>query len=298
MKESNSKKAKPHMACQITLKNGRTLAYAEYGDPRGKPVFFFHGMPGSRFFRPSDVITQKAGVRLITTDRPGYGLSSFQPGRRLLDWPGDVAQLADHLGCQRFAVAGHSGGGPYVAACACALPERITSATIISGPAPVDAQDGTKGMTAFYKFGVAIGHLTPWPLWEALVWVFYHRRAKDPSKEMDRGNGIRPAADDEQLEKPAVREACLLSEIEAFRHGLRGLAWEARLITRSWGFRLEDIRVPCFLWHGTDDDQATINMARYVAGKIPGCKITICKHEAHLLLFPHWEEILTQLIPE
>jgi pimeloyl-ACP methyl ester carboxylesterase len=61
---------------------------------------------------------------------------------------------------------------------------------------------------------------------------------------------------------------------------------------------LEDIHVPVYLWHGTDDDQATIAMARYVAGKIPGRRTTICENEAHLLLFPHWEEILTQLISE
>src|SRR5512136_1482675 len=109
----------------IALSDGRTLAYAEYGDPTGQPVFFFHGMPGSRLFRPPDQITAKVGVRLITTDRPGYGLSTFQPGRRFLDWPGDIAQLADHLNMEKFAVMGHSAGGPYVAACAYALPQRV-----------------------------------------------------------------------------------------------------------------------------------------------------------------------------
>jgi len=74
----------------ITLKDGRKLAYAEYGEPAGKPVFFFHGTPGSHFFHPPDGITQKMGVRLITVDRPGYGLSTFLPKRRILDWPGDI----------------------------------------------------------------------------------------------------------------------------------------------------------------------------------------------------------------
>jgi pimeloyl-ACP methyl ester carboxylesterase len=86
--------------------------------------------------------------------------------------------------------------------------------------------------------------------------------------------------------------------VEAFRPGLRGLAWDTRLLTRSWGFRLEDIRVPVFLWHGTADNLTTVAMASYVADKIPGCKTTFCENEAHLLLFPRWEEILTQLILE
>ncbi len=80
---------------QIHLRDGRALGYAEFGDPAGKPVFFFHGFPGSRLQRyPDDAIAIASGARIITIDRPGLGLSSFQPGRKLLDWPGDVVELA------------------------------------------------------------------------------------------------------------------------------------------------------------------------------------------------------------
>jgi pimeloyl-ACP methyl ester carboxylesterase len=282
----------------IKLKDGRTLGFAIFGDPRGRPVFFFHGMPGSRFFRPPDDVTSRLGVRLITTDRPGYGLSTFQPGRRILDWPSDIAQLADQLGIWKFAVAGHSAGGPYVAACAYALPERVTAAASLSGAGPANAPGITDGMAPTNRLGITIGRFVPWTLWQPLVWVFYHRRAVDPAADCERGIGIRPPADDVQLKDPLVFETCIRSEIEAFRPGLRGLAWEARLLTRPWGFPLEDIRIPFHLWHGTQDDQATLAMARHIAGKIPGSRLHILKNEAHMLLFPHWEEILTQLIQE
>ncbi len=282
----------------ITLRDNRTLAYAEYGDLRGKPVFFFHDTPGSRYFRPSDEITARLGVRLICVDRPGYGESTFHPGRRILDWPQDIAQIADALGMDKFAVAGHSGGGPYASACAYALPDQVTAAAILSGAGPIDTPNATKGMTIMNKFGLSVGRFIPWPLWRALIWVFYHRRRDDPAADMERGNGHRPQADEELVRRPEVREACIRSEVEAFRPGLRGLAWDTRLLTHPWGFRLEDIRVPVYLWHGTDDNLATNAMARYVAGKIPGCTTTICENEAHLLLFPHWEEILTQLTSE
>ncbi len=97
----------------LTLRDGRTLGYAEYGDPRGTPVFLCHGTPGSRLDRhPDETIATSLGVRLIVPDRPGYGLSSFQTGRSLLDWPADLDQLADSLGIGRFAVVGVSGGDP------------------------------------------------------------------------------------------------------------------------------------------------------------------------------------------
>ena len=110
----------------LSLRDGRVLCYAEYGDPSGKPFFFFHGLPGSRRQRhPDNSIASEIGARIIAIDRPGYGLSDFQPGRKLLDWPGDVAQLADCLKIEQFSAIGVSGGGPYLLACAYKMPERM-----------------------------------------------------------------------------------------------------------------------------------------------------------------------------
>jgi pimeloyl-ACP methyl ester carboxylesterase len=282
----------------ILLSDGRTLAYAGYGDPHGKPVFFFHGTPGSRFFRPPDKITSRLGVHLICVDRPGYGLSTFQPGRRMLDWPGDIVQLADSLGLDKFYVAGHSGGGPYTLACAFALPGRVRGASVLCGAGPLDAPGMSNGMTPTNIFGLRVGRFLPWSFWWLLVWFVFHRRAADPAEELTRGNGHRPLADDELLRTSEARQACIQSELEAFRPGLRGLAWDTRLLTRPWGFRLEDIRIPVYLWYGSEDDQATPGMARYMSGTIPGCRTTSCEGEAHLLLFPHWDQILTQLLSE
>jgi pimeloyl-ACP methyl ester carboxylesterase len=282
----------------ITLPVRRSLAYAEYGDPKGKPVFFFHGMPGSRFFRPADDITTRLGVRLICVDRPGYGGSTFQDGRRILDFPKDILTLADYLGIDRFTVAGHSGGGPYVAACAFVLPGRVTAAAILSGAGPIETPGAARSMSGINRFGFVAGRFLPWPLWRLLIGLVYSRRASDPAADLARGDGHRPVTDDELLRQPAIRQACIQSEIEAFRQGLRGLAWEARLLTRPWGFPLENIRIPVHLWQGSMDDLATLPMAQYIAGKIPGSRLTICDGEAHLLLFPHWEEILSVLTTE
>jgi len=107
----------------IQLRDGRTLGYAEYGSSEGKPLFYFHGHPGSRF--EARFLAEQAaqvGVRLIGIDRPGMGLSSFKARRRLLDWPDDVVELADSLHLDRFAVVGFSGGGPYTLACAYKVP--------------------------------------------------------------------------------------------------------------------------------------------------------------------------------
>ena len=105
----------------ILLQDGRRLGYDEYGPPDGKPLFYFHGTPSSRKDWPAlgnQGLPEKLGVRVIVADRPGMGLSDFQPERRIADWPADVVALADTLELERFSVLGYSGGGPYAVACA------------------------------------------------------------------------------------------------------------------------------------------------------------------------------------
>ncbi len=283
---------------EIILKDNRILAYAVSGDPGGKPVFLFHGLPGSRFFAPYPELTAKAGVRLITLDRPGYGGSTFQPHRRFLDWPADVLQVADRLGINTFAVAGHSGGGPYVAACAYALPDRVRAAAFICAAGPIESPKAWQHMDGLNRAGFRMGRFIPWPLWRLLIWIFFRDGYRRPETVMEREASSRPAADAELWKLDSVREVCYASTREAFRPGTTGHAWEARLLTRPWGIPLDRIRVPAHLWHGSADRTTPIAMAKTLAGRIPQCQTHYFEGEAHLLIFPHWQEILSVLVQE
>ncbi len=98
---------------------------------------FFHGGNDSRLAGGLlEAAAIATGVRLICPERPGFGRSTYQPGRNLLDWSSDVEQLADRLDLGRFRLVGHSGGGPHALACAAALPERITRVAAVSSVAP------------------------------------------------------------------------------------------------------------------------------------------------------------------
>jgi pimeloyl-ACP methyl ester carboxylesterase len=101
------------------LPDGRMLGYAEYGDPQGRPLFYFHGWPSSRIEFAGlngNEIASQLNVRVISVDRPGFGLSSYQAHHRFADWPEDVTCLADHLGLEQFAVMSYSAGSPYALA--------------------------------------------------------------------------------------------------------------------------------------------------------------------------------------
>lgn len=136
---------------QFQLSDGRRLGYDERGAPAGKPVFYLHGSPSSRVesnLFVSDELLQSLNVRLIAVDRPGMGLSDFQPNRRLLDFPNDLLALADHLKIERFAILAYSGGGPYGEACALSIPDRLTRVGIVSGAAPFNLPGLTEGIPA------------------------------------------------------------------------------------------------------------------------------------------------------
>ncbi len=125
----------------VRTASGRTLAYAETGLPDGFPLFYFHGIPGSRldFHQPfNSPALDGACVRMIGIDRPGYGGSDIQSRRRYRDWADDVATVADALGIDRFGIIAYSGGGPYAVACALGLPERVISVGIASGVGPAE----------------------------------------------------------------------------------------------------------------------------------------------------------------
>lgn len=123
------------------LPNKRSLGYYLCGDPKGEPVFFFHGSPSSRL-EASDwhKVGLKMGICVIGIDSPGMGLSSFVPGYSMLCWPRDVHKLALHLGYETFHVFGGSGGGPYALACAHELPQAELKGTgVLAGMGPPEA---------------------------------------------------------------------------------------------------------------------------------------------------------------
>ena len=268
-----------------TLADGRSLSYQTLGDTEGRPLFFFHGTPGSRLvLSDEDLLAQIPGVQLILPERPGYGLSDPKPERTLLDWPDDVAELADHLGHATFAVSGVSGGGPHALACAYCLPKRVTAALGIASPSPADFKGATKGLALGNKLGLWIGRFAP----KLNRWLTLNAAAafvKDPDRFMDSLIRELPPPDQELLKDSAAREAILRDVREAYRHGGEGHATDGPLTMSShgWGFDLREITVPVHLWHGEVDTLVPTPMAKHLASQIPGCNARTVSGAGHLL---------------
>jgi pimeloyl-ACP methyl ester carboxylesterase len=268
----------------IQLRDGRALGYVEYGDPTGPGLLYFHGHPGSRleakFLAPA---ATQADVRLIGIDRPGMGLSTYQPRRRLLDWVEDVEQLADHRAIDRFSVVGFSGGGPYAAACAYRIPHRLNACGLV-------ASVGHVGMT--------VAFLARW-----LPWIFTYAIRRSYSDDEHARRSLRWFArrwvepDRQALSQPGITELIAAALAEAFRQGARGAAYEGTLFGRPRGFLLRDITHPAMhLWHGESDREVPIKVARAVAAELPACSATYHSSEGHIsLIVNHADEIVGRL---
>ncbi len=284
----------PMMDQTLGLHDGRQLGYAEYGNLQGRPVVFFQGTPSSRLLHPDESITAEFGARLIVIDRPGFGLSDFKPKRTVLDWPEDVIELMDALKIDRFAVVGISGGGPYAAACAYKIPQRLTVAALVSCSGPINAPDAMRGIAQQRRLGYWAARHAPWLL-NAVIWLANNPQ-RDPDKFFEKYTAESSASDQAIIHRPEMRAMLTRNYAEATRQGVRGFVQEVIIVSQPWGFRLEDIRMPVRLWHGDQDTSTPIGMARYMAQAIPKCTATYFPGEGHFLLFTHWRELLSELI--
>jgi pimeloyl-ACP methyl ester carboxylesterase len=281
----------------ITLRDGRRLAYAEYGDLSGKPIFYFHGTPSSRLeHHPNDALTAQRGARFITIDRPGYGFSDFQPSRTFLDWPSDVAQLAESLRVDQFAVCGWSGGGPHALAVAFEMPERVTHVAVFSGASPMDIPGVRDGEILAIKAEFALASRLPWRVvreaWKAIAWNF----RRNPQAAYDSMLNMVHGTEREQFADPELREVLQASINEAYRQGGEAEAWEDRLLMAPWGFAPQDIEMEVHTWHGTGDTMAPVSMGRALESALHHCVPTWYDGEGHAMWFSHWPEILDVLL--
>ncbi len=280
----------------LRLPEGRTLMYAEYGVPNGLPIFYFHGLAGSRLeagVMDGDVL-EKAGVRLIACDRPGMGGSDFQPGRGFSHWPADIIALADRLGLGKFAVLGVSGGGGYVSACARRIPERLSAAVIISGAGYMDSPEARASFPVMNRlmWGLAGRSVRLTGLFLKLT----ISAQRDPAKISEQMMRSMPPAERAFFEKPGRLEAFISSGLEFMRQGTRGVAWDMHLYAIPWDFRMEEICFPVRLLHGEADLNVPVAVARQVAATIPGCQAIYYPGETHMsMVASHLDDVIIAL---
>jgi pimeloyl-ACP methyl ester carboxylesterase len=280
----------------IKLTDGRILGYAEFGDPSGRPVLFFHGFPASRLEGIAlEAPSRAVNVRLIAPDRPGFGLSDPKPRRLFSDWPDDVIQLASHLRIYDFAVLGTSGGSPYVVACADRIGERLTGAGIVSGISPLNNPAIRLAMNPDQRRMFVSVARFPWLARRMLARSMQEVQADFPSV-LSSMAAERPDVDKAVLERQDIQDMLRTNLTEVFRQGTTGAAQELSLFRGSWRLALNNITYPVQIWQGRKDVITPPAMAEELASLLPHTLTRWYPDEGHSLLFARSEEILRQLV--
>ncbi len=279
----------------IELVDGRSLGFLELGDPNGRPVFFFHGLPGSRVeaIAMHDA-AREYGYRIIAPDRPGFGESDPEPGRRLLDWPKIVVQLADTLGISTFGVIGMSGGGPFALACAHAIPLRLDFVIDIAGAAPLYASSEVRRELNFLDrlFATLGVYLPAVFLRLPFAYLAYRLSKVKNGHEFIKLMGNAFSEADKQIMLESANARLLIRDSqEAFRQGTYSVAQESKLFYQPWGFLLSDIDMPMRVFHGTADQLVPFSFGEYKARQLPNVVFDPLPQKGHFHLLFNMAEI-------
>ncbi len=281
----------------VRLADGRRLNYSETGPVCGSPVFYCHGAIGTPVRRSVDLeaITAELGVRYIAVSRPGIGGSDPAPGRAVLDFASDLAEVADALSVERFAVVGVSAGGPYALAAARRLPDRVTRAGVCSSLSPLCAPHRTPGMQLRIRLALAVLSRAPGGCAAAgdLVLPVIRRHPELLSRVI--AAHAAPGERD-RLRQPDERCAASSSFLDAAAGGVRGMVEDFLVYSREWGFSAQDIGVEVHLWHGLADPLVPIEHALALSVTLPRCRVFFDPDEGHHFFRRRLGTILAMLI--
>jgi pimeloyl-ACP methyl ester carboxylesterase len=270
----------------VTAPDGRTIRVREAGDGNGFPIFVHHGTPSAGLlYEPWIEDALQRGVRLVSHDRPGYGDSDRLSGRSVADVAADVGAIADHLGVERFATWGISGGGPHALACAALLPERVVAAATLAGVAPFESEglDFLAGMGEdnVTEFSLAVedhdGLRRLLDTWRPMI------LDADPQQIFDMLQSLISDVDKAAL-SGSFAEFIHAADVIGQRNGVDGWYDDDLAFARPWGFDLGEISVPVLLWQGRQDLMVPFSHGEWLAAHIPGVEARLLDDEGHLSL--------------
>ncbi|KAF8857505.1 putative valacyclovir hydrolase [Acephala macrosclerotiorum] len=278
------------MAQQLHLPEGRIVEYLVSGDLNGFPLVWIHGTPGAYLPVPSLVAAcKKKGVKVISLSRAGYGGSSRNKGRRVVDAVADIQAVNKHLGIERCLVGGWSGGGPHALACAARLPGCI-AALSVAGPAPYDAEGldflAGQGEDNIQEFHAALKGE------EELQKFCGDQRQElleaDVAGLTEALDSLLPEVDKQAMtDDPEMGQYTVDLFREALRIGCDGWVDDDLACITSWGFEFGEIKVPVLLYQGTEDKMVPYAHGEWLAEHLPQDKLRkhLISGEGHMSIF-------------
>jgi pimeloyl-ACP methyl ester carboxylesterase len=285
-------------ACDsLKLADGRRLVYSVTGPRDGMPVLYCHGAIGTPLGGSVDLeaVTARLGIHYIAPSRPGVGGSDPVPGRRVVDFAGDVRELADALELPALSVVGVSAGGPYALAVAHALGARVRRVSVCSSLSPLCAPHRTPGMQCRIRLALMLLARQP-AACRVLGDAALPAIARHPGI-LSRVIAAHAAPSERlRLARPAERAAASTSFLDAAAGGVGGLIEDYLTYSREWGFDVAEVDREVQLWHGLDDALVPPEHALQLAATLPCCRVFLDPGEGHHFFRSNLARILEVLV--
>lgn len=272
--------------------DGRTVAWTETGE--GIAVLRLPGTPGSRWSLPVDLsLWSELGLRVITTERPGFGRSTRLPGRKFREHSDDLAAILDHLGLERVHLIGGSGGGPHVLAFAAHHPDRIVAATVRVGYPLLNDDEYDQMLPANADVFRAARAGDEQRVRELLA----DGNEDGPMAVLDAAMATAPQSDRDVMKEPAWRASVEKGLTEAFAQGIDGWVDECLAIDGHWtDIDLTAIRTSITWWHSRADRNCPFPAAQRLVDRLPTATMRELPNGGHLEPTRWAREITTELL--
>jgi pimeloyl-ACP methyl ester carboxylesterase len=275
----------------ITLEDGRTVGFADFGTPDQIAVLWCHGGPSSRLEPESFAASaREAGLRFIGIDRPGYGWSTPQPGRTIGGWVSDAIAVLDHLAIDRFVAVGASTGGAYAMALA-ASSNRVLAAVACCA---VSDMGWTEGKEMVHGAPLAWGSRDR----EKVMAIATEQFGANGSKVDVHSGGIPLPPSDRALFADPEYLACWLRNVkQMFVQGVAGYADDRLADGVGWGsFNVGKVTCPVAVIHGGSDNFVPVAHARHTATIVPGATLRICEPLGHFSIANEMVSTVSELL--
>ena len=281
----------------IRRPDGRTVAWAEVGPEDGRAIVSFPGTPTSRYAIRSDLRAYlERDVRMIVTERPGFGASTRLAGHGFLEPADDVAAILDELAIERVHLWGGSGGAPYLLAFAQRHADRALAATVVSGSAPLndDEIDDTIPMNAEFSRAALAGDVERL---RELATVRREAILADPLAGFRAVMDSAPEADRRVMADPGWQGDLITIARESLRQGVDGWVDELIALRTRWDeITPEAITINLTWWHGSSDRNVPMSAVTRFIQRFPDMRLVDFGEAGHLEAYHRHEEILDELL--
>lgn len=275
--------------------DGRQLAYAVMGEPKGTPILALHGTPGSaRQLAALDGPAKARGIALITPDRAGYGGSTHDPARSIASNARDVGSVLRSMDIDRCSVIGISGGGPFALGCGVVLADRISAVATVGGVAPMMPRDPSLPPDRLVGRVARRSEVGA----RALFALMVNRGRTRTERTLDQFASLLAEQDALLLREAGPVRTAFLDDL---RHPspttAKAAARDFWIFEHRWDVDLAKMAVPCHVWHGTEDRNVPVAHARLIAELCPTAHLHLVEGGGHMLL-GEIDEVLSALLTD